>query len=581
MTHAVVLADFLALADLGRTLGPGAGATVSETFGIYRREAVLTPGQLGGITLAGCLTLYTAFAGALDLRLSGQFGHVAIQREQLSTSYDGAGGPVALPLAEGADDPAVAAAIAAALAEMAGDEATLVLTIDKIRLATAIARERGWADGAHVAYFFALGALVALLDDEGLSTLDSLFFVAAARPTVIVVGETDALLYRGELLSIVGEGRQSPPARIEEFVRLPVDAAALQKYRDVGRDRLAFDFVFARLTPAHLICVAEEGGSPALTNALRRALFHASVLYTANRAHKEGVNGAGETGARRYLASYHERRRTAHLALCGDDRVGLDDAVLADFARWPYGGEGRSNDRLDMLQRTFAQALPGDAAENTRALLDALSALLAEAKAQYGVFIDEQLDEYAKQRQGIADYAADVAKKVADGVETLTKGLTDTALITMAAVAAVVVAAVTNDNLRGRAFTLTLVVYATYLTLQALYRMLSVGDSMRLLRAETDQRLATIAAQLGERALQPLRGLLARRWAQFWRWAAITVVAYGLMALFVLGVGILGPRTDLLRASSAPAPGVTSTAGTPGPTTAPPLSTGTAETVTR
>ncbi len=522
---------------------------------IPRTAVEIDHAQVGGFTASGCLALYAAFGRALNLRITGPFGSVVIRRDQLLTIPEGS--DEALDLGPGATaGTGAAAAIASALAEMADDNVTLNLTIDKGCLAADLARERGWMDDAYVAYFFLLDALVSLLEDEGLPTLDGLFFAAEARPTVVIVGEVDKLLYRGDLLTIVGEGHLSSMAAIGQLVRLPPDSTVLQKYRDVGRERLAFDFPLRRLTPLHLICVAEEGATPELTSVLRRALFHLGVLYTANRAHQQGPSVPGRPDAMRYLASYHERRRSARVALRANDMVNLSVAALADFARWPYGGEGRSDDRLDMLQRTFAQALPGDADENTGALLATLPVLLAEAKAQYAVFIDDQLDEYSKQRQGIADYAADVAKKVADSVDALTKGLIDTALATVAAVAVAILAAVANDKLRGLTFTFILCVYAAYVCFQALYRMLSGAHSMVLLHGEASNRLQGATNQLGERTVRPLREMLDRRWIQCCLWGIITAFAYFIITAVIVVLSVFGPQTTALRGvSTAPVPG--------------------------
>lgn len=483
MTRTAALRQFLEA--IGRRDGfiPPAADAMRETYDMYRLDAALTPAQLGALTAAHCLALHEVFGAALELRVTGQFGSIAIRGDRLLTTPDGSADPEGIVLTA-ATGSAANAAIAAALAEMADDDAALDLALDKGLLAADLARERGWVNQAHVVYYFSLDALVALIDAEGLPTLDRLFFAAEARPTVVVVGEGNTLLYRGDLLAITAEARLSNLGSLEHLIRLSPDAMLLEKYRHAGRDHLALNAPLRHLTPAHLICTPEEGGIGALTGALRRGLFHLAVLYTANRATQSESAREGVPNSLRYVASYHERRQTARLALRANDEITLPDAVLADFALWPFGGEGRSDDRLAMLQRTLAQALPGTADENTVALLAALPILLAETKAQYEVFIDDQLDEYAKQRQGVADYAAEVAKKIADSVEAVTKGLVDTSLATIAAVAAVVLAAVTNDKLRGTAFSAILWIYAAYVYVQALYRLLSATHSAILLRLE-------------------------------------------------------------------------------------------------
>jgi len=184
-----------------------------------------------------------------------------------------------------------------------------------------------------------------------------------------------------------------------------------------------------------------------------------------------------------------------------------------------------------------------------------LPALSAEVKTQYGIFSDDQLDDCYKQRQGIADDAAEVAKKVADSIDVVTKGLVDTALTTVAAVAAVVLAAVANDKLRGSAFSAILWVYAAYVFLPARYRLLSAMHSAFPLHDEAQARRQGSTEQLGERTVQPRRGMLTRRWTQFRRWGIATAIGYVGIVLLIMLLGVVGPRMEALRyTSSTPTP---------------------------
>lgn len=283
MTRTAALRQFLEA--IGRRDGfiPPAADAMRETYDMYRLDAALTPAQLGALTAAHCLALHEVFGAALELRVTGQFGSIAIRGDRLLTTPDGSADPEGIVLTA-ATGSAANAAIAAALAEMADDDAALDLALDKGLLAADLARERGWVNQAHVVYYFSLDALVALIDAEGLPTLDRLFFAAEARPTVVVVGEGNTLLYRGDLLAITAEARLSNLGSLEHLIRLSPDAMLLEKYRHAGRDHLALNAPLRHLTPAHLICTPEEGGIGALTGALRRGLFHLAVLYTANRA---------------------------------------------------------------------------------------------------------------------------------------------------------------------------------------------------------------------------------------------------------------------------------------------------------
>jgi hypothetical protein len=195
-----------------------------------------------------------------------------------------------------------------------------------------------------------------------------------------------------------------------------------------------------------------------------------------------------------------------------------------------------------------------DADENTRTLLQNLSPLLIETRNQYSYFINDQLDEFYKQRQAVSDYVADVAKKVADSVESVTKGLIDTGLATVVAAAAII-AAVGNDKLRGPFFSAFLVVYAIYVCVQAGYRLLGARRSISLLRSETTVRITAAFEQLGERTVRPFSDMLTRRWKQFRRWCIATAIGYAVIALLIALLGVKGPDyTALKQPTITPSP---------------------------
>ena len=563
MTRASALVDFFALIGWEPFPAPASDDAPPEAHLDYRRSGTIAADRAATVAAEDYLALQETFGDALDLHLWNDHGHVSVRDDCLEVAPGDVDEVERFALASPDERLVARAALDPALAELAVLDVTLDLVIRKARLGERIRRERGWdADSPHIVYYLFAHYLVAVLEREGLRVLDSAFFAAPARPTVVVVADQEALLYRGDLLIIIDEAQLAGLAEPDALVGAPAPAA-IAKYQETLRERLSLDFPLRHVTPLHLLCTSTGSEVAALTRALHRALFHLSVLYTANRSQRREPAAQASNDAPDYLALYHDRNRAARVALGRHDTVALAPDALAEFARWPYEGEGRSDDRLDVLQKTFAQALVGAAAENTQSLLGSLPALLMEVKTQYGFFIDDQLDEFYKQRQGIADYAADVAKKVADGVEAVTKGLVDTALATVAAIAVAVLAAVANDKVRGLTFTVILSIYAAYVFLQALYRMSSAAHSMSLLRDEATTRLQGSAQQLGERTVQPLRDMLKRRWEQFRRWGVVTAVAYIIIAILILLLGVLGPRSTALR-DVAPTP----TAGTqqPAPT---------------
>lgn len=556
MTRAAVLLEFLDMVGWERSPVPAGTGVGPEAHHDYRRAGTVDAARLASVLAEGCLALHAAFDDALELQLANDLGCAAIRANILEVAAGDEERATTYPMASPAERRRAGAALGALLAEIGPLDATLELAIRKVRVAERIRRERGWeGTPIHVAYYLSALSLTAVIEGEGLRALDGAFFEGPTSQTVVVIADRDALFYRGDLLTIIGEAQLADVAVGAELLGA-VPSTTIEKYREMMRERLSVDFRLRLLTPLHLLCTNMGEEEPALSAVLQRSLFRLGVLYTANRSQhvRDGEESGGSTPT--YISSYYERNRNAHVALGPRDAINLTTATLAELARWPYEGEGRSDDRLDVLQKTFAQALVGDAAENTKTLLANLPALLVEAKTQYGIFIDDQLDDFYKQRQGIADYAAEVAKKVADSVEAVTKGLVDTSLTTVAAVAAAILAAVANDKLRGSAFSAILWVYAAYVCLQALYRMLSATHSAFLLHDEAQARLRGASEQLGERTVQPLRDTLARRWTQLRVWSIVTAVSYvGIVSLIAL-LGTFGPQADALRAGTpTPSPG--------------------------
>jgi hypothetical protein len=553
MTRAAALLEFLDTVGWEKFPAPAGVGIGPESHQDYRRTGTVEAARLGVALVEGCLALHAAFDDALELRLANDLGRATIRDNLLDVTSGDEGRATTYPLASPAERERAGAALGALLAEIGPLDASLELAIRKGRVAERIRRGRGWeGTPIHVSYYLFARSLTTVIEGEGLRALDGAFFQGPASQTVVAVGDRDALYYRGDLLTIIGETRLAE-AVVGTDILGSAPSAAVEKYRVAMRERLSVDFRLRLLTPLHLLCTNAGEEDPALSAVLQRSLFHLGVLYTANRSQQGRADERSGDTAPAYLSSYYERNRNARVALGPGDEVNLAPETLAELARWPYEGEGRSDDRLDVLQKTLAQALVGDAAENTRALLANLPALLAEAKTQYGIFIDDQLDDFYKQRQGIADYAAEVAKKVADSVEAVTKGLVDSALATVAAVGGAVLAAVANDKLRGSAFSAILWIYAAYVFAQALYRMLSAAHSAFLLHDEAQARLQGSAEQLGDRSVAPLRTMLQRRWKQLRRWSTVTAIAYvGIVMLIVL-LGIFGPQTEALR-STAPTP---------------------------
>jgi len=552
-----------------------ANDTLSETLGDYQRSQPLSVAQLTAITANACLGLYAAFGDALSLRITSSMASIDIKDEILTTTPGEDQNANICALSDNTQAPLARSYLASALQEMAGFDGSLSMKINKTRVINTVLRERGWDNSTtHFIYYLFTQYLVGTINSEGVGVFDSGVFVAKAKPTITIIADSAELFYQGDLLTIISEERLANVVHVHELVRTDL-APMLCKYQSTVQERLSLDFRLRHVTPLHLICRNVGVEDLSLTKALQRELFHLSVLYTANRSQRRGLGTENGDAHRSYLvAFYNDQHRSTRVALSPDDEILADSTALTDFAQWPYSGEGRSDDRLDVLQKTVAQALLAkDADENTRTLVQNLSPLLIETRNQYSYFINDQLDDFYKQRQAISDYVADVAKKVAESVESVTKGLIDTGLATVAAAAAAIIAAVGNDKLRGSFFTALLVAYAVYVCVQAIYRLLGATHSISLLHSETTVRIASAFEQLGERTIKPLNDLLTRRWKQFRRWCIATAIAYAIIALLIALLGVKGPEYAVLKQDSiSPSPTAQQTA-TPAVSLLPPSNT--------
>lgn len=522
--HTTHLLDFLATLGVMRTsLSPDD----REIEAVDRYTLLLDRpvSALGKMTPGACEALVSAFGAAITLLVGdSELPTLEIRQGQL---------PPDLPQR-------------IARAQASATSGPLRIDIDKRVLFASLIADKGELQGR---YFLFTENLLRFLGSP-LTELDSPL-LAGDRPIFLIVGDSNAS-YIGQALTIIGETQfDDLPARSATFSEQ--FRIRIARYRHAAEEQLSWvGFQLQHLTPLHFLCERRGDGDPRLTSIIARQLFHSAVLYSANRA------SATERG---YEATYASSDRTVSLHLLQDDMPTVDHRSLVRFALWPYES-GYGFDRLTVLQNVIARELDDSHGQPNITIFSArLDNLLAEARWNYRTFIDRRIDQHFVQLQGAKDYVAETTKKVAEAVDSVTKGLTEALLATLGVIVAALLAALAKPQEEGHIVETTMRLYALYLIVQAVLRFGSVLHGIILLRRETTARLGDLRLVLGARNIATISKPLRWRWWQFGIWLAVTV------ALFImLGVGVLRWVPRYVRSAAlTPTPAPTIVVPTPRP----------------
>jgi hypothetical protein len=409
--------------------------------------------------------------------------------------------------------------------------------------------------------YFLFARRLAIFLDRPLSELSQLLVPIGADATLIVVSDAD-IRYEGPLLTIAAEARYAG-SQIAAPRPPPEMVARVGRYRGTAETLLSWSGAAGRpaeqLTPLHLLLTRRESVAGPVTEVLDRRLWHLALLYTANRSV--------------LLPSALE------LSFSGPDRtaaalIGLADAppersLVVWLAEWPYASEREDADRLIILQSVLARELdaPG-AAANAAALVSRLAYLKDQTTWHHQVFVDGQIDKHVLEMRAASDYAAEVAKKIGDAVESLAKGLTEVVLATVAAIVVAVFTPLLKNDFPVAVLVILLLLYAAYLYFfQITYRLASIDESADLLRTESAARLSAFQLALGQPRVGPLVEQVEQRWRLYERWLGATRRRYwGIVAVMValaiawplvLGPGglggVLAPTPAATAAPTAPA----------------------------
>ncbi len=393
---------------------------------------------------------------------------------------------------------------------------TIMLQIDKERLLA----ELGLHGPYHAVFLFFEQRLHALLTADIL-TQDTVLFDAPEQPTLVIVSDAH-YLFRGTMLVICGEA----DAQQEAPTALMGDAQIrLERYYAMVDSSLNWSgFRLRNATPLHYCGEWRAGDPDEIHRLLMRALLRLFILYTANRS--------VSIAAQPFEAVYANAERALTVQLGDDVPVAKQDATLMALAAWPVDGDG--TDRLTVVRSIVARSLDtGDPLANYDGFISDLPRLLQEVQWQYQAFVDGAIDKHFEEVDKVADETAKASTQLADTIDSITKGLSDTLLATIGAVVVSFLAALLANHTPGTIFEIAMKIYALYLVFLVVYRMGSILYGYRLLGSESKVRFARYERQLGVERVAELQEPLKARQRQFRILFSITLILYGALAVMV------------------------------------------------
>jgi hypothetical protein len=287
------------------------------------------------------------------------------------------------------------------------------------------------------------------------------------------------------------------------------------------------------LTPLHFLGQwrAKDGE---LEQLIAQHLLNICILYTANRSTFDGKQRALES-------VYNSTDRTATLSLKEKPTTQISTTSLEALAKWLYSGQG--TDQRTVLQNIIARQLYDDNPQTSyNSFITRAPQLLEDAKWQYQVFLDGKITKHFEELQKVIGYVTEMNKKISEGIDSVTKSLTDALLATVGVFVLTVLAALVKKETSIAIFSISMQIYAVYLLFYALYRMGSTGHSYWLLSKEASAQLNRYQVALRVDELTDLSSPLKKRRIQFHIWFWLTVALYLGMAGAIWWVGNRGPQ---------------------------------------
>jgi hypothetical protein len=368
---------------------------------------------------------------------------------------------------------------------------------------------------------------------SSLIDLDSQLIRKPCQPVVIVVSESE-IYYKGPFLTIIGVNEYSSNKyELEHSDKKWLEW--INKYHKVSFHNLSWiGFKFNNITPIHFYCKRITGEIDSIDLILIKQMLNLCIVYTANRTSWDNDS---------FHASFSSSERSVILEFKSQNNI-LDsqfDAekfahqqnLLLKLALWPFGDKG--TDRLVIFQNVVAREFGDDNEKNNyNNFIKFLPRLLDEAKWHHRIFMDVQIESHFEQMKELTHYIAEVTKEISSTFDSMTKGLTDSLLATIAVVIIALLTSLAKNDINYIIFKNILQIYAIYLLLfQGLYRMGSIWHSYYLLKKEIENKFVSYIPIFGNKRIDALSASLINRRDQFVIWFSLTSIVYISAIVFI------------------------------------------------
>jgi hypothetical protein len=435
--------------------------------------------------------------------------------ESLNLSVNHASGINLLQIVEGNPNGSLSDSVARINSQSNAAELNVEISINKNKLLEII----GGVTVAQAKYYLFKENLLQIIN-KPLLQLDALLFASQSTPRLIIISE-DCPAFDGDLLNIVTETNY--PAFNQSKLLLNADKLArLERFYGDSLSKPSWmGFDFTNLTPLHFFGKWQGTDSENLAKITNAQLQKLCVLFTANRCNLTAENS--------FQAIYANSDRVVYLEL-SDSATVKSDKTLKEIVEWI--SEGNHKDKLTVFQNVTARLLNNSTpAKNYESLADSLPKIFEEAEWNYKLFVDGKITKHFEEVQKFSSSVADTAKKVAENIDTVNKGITDALLATIGVLIATVLAALVKNEATSEIFSISFTAYAIYLLVYALYRMGSIGHSYYLLSTEANEQKTLYTNTIGAEKVKELTKPIKRRRIQFHIWFWVTVLIYVILAV--------------------------------------------------
>lgn len=477
-----------------------------ETLEEWLWDKTLSASQVKAASLADYDNLVNSFAQSLNI------------------SINHASGIDLLKIVEGNPKGSLSDSLAKIISQSDTAELSVEISINKNKILEMI----GSMTAAQAKYYLFKENLLQIIN-KPLLQLDTLLFASQYTPRLIIISE-DCPAFDGDLLNIVTETNYSTfnPSKL---ILSPDNLARLERFYGDNLSKpswMGFDLV--NLTPLHFSGNWQGTDFDDLNKITNAQLQKLCVLFTANRCNLTAENS--------FQAIYANSDRVVYLEL-SDSVTVRSNKTLKEIVEWV--SEGNNKDKLTVFQNVTARLINDlTPSKNYESLTVSLPKIFEEVEWNYKLFVDGKISKHFEEVQKFSNSVTDTSKKVAESIDSVNKGVTDTLLATIGILVITVLAALVKSDASVQIFSISFTAYAIYLLFFAAYRMGSIFHSYRLLSIEANEQKTSYTNTIGTEKVNNLTKPITRRRTQFHIWFWVTLIVY-----LALAVGIWQAATQL------------------------------------